>query len=207
VNRRVHDALRGCDASAGRHRVPCPGDGGLERGHEQQDTRRRRARTHQADAPDLAGQRPHAGADLDVECFTKCLAHRGIVEAGRNARGVEGLQPLACGRQQAQAHRVHGDGKHPVRELVPRPARLKPLLFDRRQRFVERVDQRRRHRVVVLARDPVVLEQPEVEMEAPAGGAPGEGRRSKRDRRKPGRRADALLRAAVARIDARWLRF
>ena len=52
--------------------------------------------------------------------------------------------------------------------LVARPARVEPLFFDDRQRFVQRVDERRRHRVVILAAQPVVLEQREIEVEAAA---------------------------------------
>ena len=43
--------------------------------------------------------------------------------------------------------------------LVPRPARLQSFFFDAGERFAQRVDQRRGHRVVILAPHPVVLEQ------------------------------------------------
>ena len=86
--------------------------------------------------------------------------------------------------------------------LVPRPSRLEPFFLDDRQRFVERVDERRRHRVVILPPQPVVLEQLQVEVEAAARDAPLERPRPEDDRRQARRRAETFLRAAVARVDA-----
>ena len=71
--------------------------------------------------------------------------------------------------------------------LVPRPARLEPFFLDNRQRLVERIDQRGRHRVVILAPHPVVLEQLQVEVEAAALHAPLERARPEHHRRQAGR--------------------
>jgi len=38
----------------------------LERSTQQDNQPRRRAGAHEADAPDFSGERPEAGADLDV---------------------------------------------------------------------------------------------------------------------------------------------
>ena len=86
--------------------------------------------------------------------------------------------------------------------LVPRDARLEAFLLDHHQRFPQRVDQRRRQRVVVLASHPVVLEQPEIEVEAAARHEPRAGGARHRNRTQARRRADALLRAGVGDVDA-----
>ena len=57
----------------------------------------------------------------------------------------------------------------------------------------KRVDQRGAHRVVVLASDPVVLEQPQVQIEAAARHQPLARRARHGDRRHTRGRADALL--------------
>ena len=71
--------------------------GRFEGARQQIDQFLRRARPHQADAQYLAGQRPEAGADLDVEVSQQVLPHRRIVHALRNAHRVERPQALAFG--------------------------------------------------------------------------------------------------------------
>ena len=73
---------------------------------QQDDQARRRAGAHQADAPDLAGQRSEAGADLDVELVEQVLAHRRLVHAVGHAHRVQRPQPLAFRRQHRQPERL-----------------------------------------------------------------------------------------------------
>ena len=75
----------------------------------------------------------------------------------RTAFSVHSRSPSR--RQHRQAERRQRLEQRAMVALVPRPARLEPFLLDDRQRLVQRVDQRRRHRVVILAAQPVVLEQ------------------------------------------------
>src|SRR5215468_2979053 len=67
------------------HTATLHGERTVESPEKQRDQPRTRARTHQADAPDPAGERTKAGAYLDPEFLEEMLAHGGIVDAVRNA--------------------------------------------------------------------------------------------------------------------------
>ena len=101
----------------------------LERAEQHQDRRGDGPRAHQADAPHLAGERPHARAHLDVELLAQIAAHRRLVDAVGYADGVQRLQPFARWRKERQAHRLEPGREHPVVALVARPARLEPFLL------------------------------------------------------------------------------
>ena len=155
---------------------------------------------HQADAPDPPGERPEAGADLHVE-------------ARRAGRGAP--RPSSTPSGTRTAFSVHSRSASGGSRRGPSPSRpaastrwwrscraqraSSPSSSIASSASCERVHERGGDRVVVLAPHPVVLEQGEVEVEAAALHAPRERRRRERDRRQPGRRAHALLRAAVAR--------
>src|SRR4051812_37404973 len=130
------DVRRGRDGSGGRLGAgrlgvdPTLGQHGLQRAEQQDDQARRRARAHQADAPDLAGQRPEAAADLDAELLEQLLPHGRIVDAVRDADGVERPEAIGRGRQQREIHRREAVGKRPVVPLVAGPSRLEVLFLD-----------------------------------------------------------------------------
>ena len=52
---------------------------------------------------------------------------------------------------------------------MTRPPLLESFFIDGEQRFAQRVDQRRRDRVVILPSDPEALEQRQIEIETAAG--------------------------------------
>src|SRR5262249_24781574 len=91
-------------AALRRNASALPGKGALQCSAQQNDQSRRRAGAHQADAPDLAGQRSQARADLDVEFVEQMFPHTGFVDAVGNAHGVERPEALALARQDRQAH-------------------------------------------------------------------------------------------------------
>ena len=99
----------------------------------------------------------------------------------RTAFSVHSRSPSR--RQHRQPERAQPVDQRAMVALVPRPARVEPFLLDDRQRLVQRIDERRRHRVVILAPEPVVLEQLQVEVEAAALHAPLERARTEHDRR------------------------
>ena len=134
-----------------------------------------------------SGPRPEPTSMLKRE--SRSLRRPRFVHALRHAHRVQRPEPLALGRQQPEAHGGERRGERAVVPFVPRPSRLEPLLLDGRERLVQRVDERRRDRVVVLPPHPVVLEQAEVEVEAAAGHAARERRRREGDRRQARRRA------------------
>ena len=103
-----------------------------------------------------------------LKSSSSCLRTAASSTPVGHAHGVERPQPLAGRRQQREAEAVEAVGEHAMMPLVPRPARLEPFFLHDRQRLAQRVDERRRHRVVVLATDPVVLEQLQIEVEAAA---------------------------------------
>jgi hypothetical protein len=150
---------------------------------EQQQQRRRGTGAHQADAPDLTGERAEAGADLHVELAQQPLPDFRLVDAGGDAHRVERPEPLARRRQQVEADRRQAARQRLVMAFVPRPPRLEPFLVHRDQRFAERVDHRGRQRVMILAPHPVVLEQCEIHVEAAARDLPRLRARRPRDRR------------------------
>src|SRR5262249_43935125 len=78
----------------------------FQRAAQQHDEARLGTRAHQADAPDLAGERAEAGADLDVVLVEQMLAHRGFVDAVGHAHRVQRPQALAFARQQAKPERL-----------------------------------------------------------------------------------------------------
>ena len=87
--------------------------------------------------------------------------------------------------------------------LVPRPARLEALFLDDRERFGQRVDERGRHRVVIL---PAAASSPRAAADRSRSCGTCTRRSSARGPKttgaSPDGRAQALLRAAVARVDA-----
>ena len=113
----------------------------------------------------LPGERTEAGADLDVESSQQRGAHGRLVDAvgTRTAFSVHSRSPR---RQQRDAERLEPGGEREVVAAMARPARLEPFFLDDDERLVQRVDERRRDRVVILAADPVVLEQREIQIEA-----------------------------------------
>ncbi len=129
-------------------------------------------------------------------------AHGGFVHAVGDPDRIERPQPLAFPRQHRQTQLRQRLEERAMIPLVASPARVEPFLFDDRQRFVQRVDQRGRHRVVVLAAQPVVLEQREVEVEAAAFHPLRERARTEHDGREARRPAQAFLRARVRGIHA-----
>src|SRR5579862_2178528 len=59
----------------------------------------RRAGSHETDAPDLAGERSKAGADLDAVMIEQSPAHGGFIDFLRAVRHAHGIQaPQALGR-------------------------------------------------------------------------------------------------------------
>ena len=71
----------------------------------------------------------------------------------------------------------------------------KAFFLDHEQRLAQRVDQRARHGVVILAPHPVVLEKLEIEIEASARDQPFARGARYSDRRHAGWSANAFLRA------------
>src|SRR5262245_17529504 len=67
----------------------------FERAAQQHDEARLGARAHQADAPDLAGERAEAGADLDVVLVEQVRAHCRLVDAVGHAHRVQRPEALA----------------------------------------------------------------------------------------------------------------
>ncbi len=129
------------------------------------------------------------------------LAHRRFVDAVRDANCVERPQPLALWRQHRQAHVREPRNERPMIALVPGPSSVEPFLLHNRERLVERAHERGRHRMVIRALQPVVLEQLEIQIEAAALHAAAERARREDDRRQAGRRPETFLRAAIARVD------
>src|SRR5580765_8117120 len=174
----------------------------LECSHQQDDEPRRRTVAHQAHAPDLSRKRTEAAADLDAELFEQQLADRGVVHALRDLDGVEAVQAIAFRRKERQANRRQPFDECLVIPLVARPPRVEPFFVHDVQRFVQRAEQRRRHRVVVLPVDPVVLQEAEVEVEARTRGGLLERARREDNRPQARRGPEAFLRAAVADVHA-----
>ena len=137
-----------------------------------------RTRAHQADAPDAAGRRSEPCANLDVESLEHLTPHRRLVDAVRhpNAFSVHNRSPGGW-RNEVPEPRVRLRAADDAARGGP-TAPANPLL--RRQRFAERVDQRRAQRVVILAAKPVIFEEREVQRKAAA-------RHASRARALPGR--------------------
>src|SRR5947199_5638200 len=125
-----------------------------------------------------------------------------LVYSVGNADRVERPKTLAFWCEERQTARSERLREREVIPLVTRPPRFESLLLDDRERFVERVHERGRHRVMVLALRPIFLEQREIEIEAAALDTPLECPRREDDRRQSGRRAQTFLRAAVDRVEA-----
>src|SRR6185295_7829834 len=70
-----------------------------QRRQAEHDVVRAAAVAHEADAPDLAGERPEAGADLDAELVEQRLPHLGFVHAFGAAHGIH-LRQLVFLRNQ-----------------------------------------------------------------------------------------------------------
>jgi hypothetical protein len=113
----------------------------LERRQELQQRLMRGTRAHQADTPDLAGERAEAGADFDVERVEERAADSGFVNTCRHAYRVERPQALACRRQEREPHGVEAGRKRVMVPLVPGPPRLESFLIDHQQRLAKRVHQ------------------------------------------------------------------
>src|SRR5262245_42715498 len=148
-----------------RYAMALLGEGTLERSAEEDDQPGRRAGAHQPDAPDLPRERAEASADFDVELVEQVFADRRLVDAVGDPHGVERPQPLALLWQQREAERRERSDKRLVMAFVAGPARFEPFFFDDRKRLIKSVDERRRHSVVILPANPVVLEQGEIEVE------------------------------------------
>jgi hypothetical protein len=88
-------------------------------------------------------------------CFLTAASLHAIGHADR----VERPEALPFGRQQLEAHGAERRGKDEVVAPMARPPRFEALLLYGQERLAQRVDQRCRDGVVVLAPDPVVLEQ------------------------------------------------
>ena len=139
----------------------------FERGEQQHDVRQRRAGTHQADPPDPARERTKTGADLDrklVEQTRACTAASSTPSGTRTAFSVHSRS--SGRRQQRNAEPLETGGERKMVPAMARPACLQPLFFRDHERRMQRVDERRRQRVMILAPDPVVLEQSDVQVEA-----------------------------------------
>src|SRR6188768_1194932 len=61
-----------------------------------------RSRSHQPHAPDLPGEGPEPGADLDAVLLEEALADAGFVDSGRDRDRVERPETLRRRRQQLQ---------------------------------------------------------------------------------------------------------
>src|SRR5688500_11753746 len=166
-------------------------------GGKKQHIRRGGARSHQPNPPDLAGQWPKAGTDLDVELLQQRLAYGGLVHTIGDADGVQRPQSFAGARQQREAEMVERARERLVIFAMTGVARLESLFLDCRHRLPQRQHQRRRDGVVILATDPIILEQREIEVEAAARRAALERRGGEGDRRESGWRAESLLRARI----------
>ena len=175
----------------------------FERAEQQHDQPRRRACSHQPDAPDLAGQRTEPGADLDAVLLEQLLAHRRLVHAVRDAHGVQRPQPLAFAAAARDSPIAFSPSMNARWLRSCRAQRASsPSSSTIASASSQRADQRRRHRVVILPAHPVVLEQLQIEVEAAALHAPRERARAEHDRRQARRRAQTFLRAAVDGVDA-----
>ena len=75
----------------------------LERGQHLQHDPRPAVVPHQANPPRLAFEVAQTAADLDAELAQQLLAHRQVIDAGRNAHRVQLRQLMALGRDVAQA--------------------------------------------------------------------------------------------------------
>ena len=84
-----------------------------------QDQPRRRTGAHQANAPDFSGQRPEAGADLDVELVEQVLAYGGLVDAVGYPHRVQRPQTFAFRRQHRKTERLQAGNQREVVALVP----------------------------------------------------------------------------------------
>src|SRR3954471_9464141 len=138
----------------------------LERTQEKENIGQRRAGAHQAYAPDLSRQRSESGADLHSEFVEQPATDGRLVDAVRYAHGIQRPQAFRARRQQRHPERLETGSERLMVAPMPRPPRLQPFLFDDRQRFVQRVNQRSRDRVMVFAANPEILEQPEIQVEA-----------------------------------------
>ena len=95
---------------------------------------------HQAEAPDLAGERPQARADLEVEFFEQRLAHLRFPSTHRlrDAYRVHLRQPAPSFDQELEAHRFEAGLEREVVAHVARPGVLDAFLLENQQRLVQR---------------------------------------------------------------------
>ena len=129
----------------------------------------RRACAHQADPPDAAGQRTEPGADFDAVVVeqTPADAASSTPSGTRTAFSVQSRSPGR--RQQRETQRVETRHQGKMVALVALPTCVEPFFVDDGERLAQRINQRRRNRVVIPPAHPVVLEQREIEIEAPRG--------------------------------------
>src|SRR5205085_8722041 len=106
-----------------------------------------------------------ARADLDVGLGEQAFSDRRLVDPCGDHDSIQRPEPLVGRRQKTKSDRLEPCGEREVLVAMALPARLEAFLADGDERFTQRVDQRRGDRVVVLAAYPVVLEQPDVEIE------------------------------------------
>ena len=135
------------------------GKSALQGAEQKNNERRRGTGAHQADTPDFSGQWSEASTDLNIEFRQEVFASGSLVDAIRNAHGVEGPETLALRRQNRQPKFLQALEESVMISFMASPARLEPFFFDECQCLVQRLDERRGHRVVVLAPNPLVFEQ------------------------------------------------
>src|SRR3954466_14079888 len=139
----------------------------FERAQEEQDVSQRRSRTHEANAPDFSSERAEAGANLDSKFVEQPAAQLGFIDTIRHPYGVQRPQALRHRRQQRQSEGIEAGHERLVMTAVSLPSRLQAFLLDNRKRLVKSVDERSRDGVMVFSPQPEVLEQRQVQIEAP----------------------------------------
>ena len=178
-----------------------------ERFQDQQHVLRRGAVAHHSDAEDLAGQRTEAAGDLDFRCSSRyCRTLASSTPAG--TRGVFKVQSRFAGSFTCISSPMASMPATNAWWLlaVARPAVLQTLFGHHHQAFAQRVEQRGRRGVVILAAAVIGIQQLQVEIpglhRSGAGLEALEGARRDGHGREPGRAAQALLGATVGDVDA-----
>src|SRR5438270_4180532 len=103
-----------------------------ERREAQHHVVRAAAVAHQAEAPDLALERPEAGADLEAELGEQRASHLGFVHALGTHDRVHLRQLILLPDEELEAHRLEPGLEREIMALVARPGVLQAFLVDRK---------------------------------------------------------------------------
>ena len=106
---------------------------------------------HQAEAPDLAGERPKARTDLNIELFVQTLTHFSIIDALWNLYRIDHRRPNRLGHCGLKFQLVHFTNEGFMNLPVTLPTRFEPLFKDDTERFMQCIIHRDRRRMMVDA--------------------------------------------------------